>query len=168
MRRSSGTPRRRAICSTARWRSGRRKTSTSNPWTTPSSSNRTALSWCSPATNQQTTAAGFTDFFRNTCCRGSPRSLNPRPRLYARFALDLLDAAGVKPELVSHNPRRRYLIKSAIIPSLPAPHVYLRPEIVAALRAMVPSEHSGIDLGERLYVSADASHPQTRVSRADQ
>ncbi|HEY5299822.1 MAG TPA: glycosyltransferase family 61 protein [Acetobacteraceae bacterium] len=69
------------------------------------------------------------------------------------FAFDLLDAAGVKRELVSHNPRRRYLVRNAIIPSLPAPHVYLRPEIVAALRGMVPSDRKGVDLGERLYIS---------------
>lgn len=69
------------------------------------------------------------------------------------FAFALLDAAGVRQEVVSHNPRRPFLVKNAIIPSLPAPHVYLRPEIVAALRAMVPSERGDVDLGERIYVS---------------
>jgi hypothetical protein len=69
------------------------------------------------------------------------------------FAKPLLQIAGVQCEILPHRPHRRYRIQRAMIPSLPAPHVYLRPEVLTALRNMTQSPSASVTLGERLYVS---------------
>lgn len=56
-------------------------------------------------------------------------------------------------KVIAHNPRHRYHLRRPLIPSLPAPHVLFRPEIIEAMQKLadrVPNRASGM---EKIYVS---------------
>lgn len=73
-----------------------------------------------------------------------------RAQEWMRAVLECTRFAG---EIVHHEPTQTYRIRNAVIPSLPAPQAYLRPEVRAALWSLHERAPSTASLGEKLYVS---------------
>lgn len=65
----------------------------------------------------------------------------------------VLAATGFAGEILHHEPTWTYRVRNAVIPSLPAPQAYLRPEVRAALWSMHERAPSTASLGEKLYIS---------------
>jgi hypothetical protein len=55
--------------------------------------------------------------------------------------------------VILHNPVLRYRLRRAVIPTLPAPHVLLRPEIVAAFAELAGGVPESPAQADRIYVS---------------
>ncbi len=55
--------------------------------------------------------------------------------------------------VILHNPVVRYRLRRAVIPTLPAPHVLLRPEIVDAFSALADRVPASDAIADRIYVS---------------
>jgi capsular polysaccharide biosynthesis protein len=66
---------------------------------------------------------------------------------------DLIGMLGLPCEVISHNPRLQYHVSRPVIPSLPAPTVFMRTEIVTALLRLHEKQDASTTLGERVYVS---------------
>ncbi len=66
---------------------------------------------------------------------------------------DMLRFAGVECELIKHEPTRQYRVKNPVIPSLPIPHVYFRPEVKRYLEPLHERQDDSISLGDYIYVS---------------
>lgn len=58
-----------------------------------------------------------------------------------------------KGELIHHEPVRQYRVLQPVIPSLPVPYVYFRPEVRDALSAIHDLRDESASLGDRIYVS---------------
>ena len=65
----------------------------------------------------------------------------------------ILDATGFAGEILHHEPTATYRVRNAVIPSLPAPQAYVRPEVRSALWSLHGRGSSLANLGEKLYVS---------------
>ena len=72
----------------------------------------------------------------------------PQPWMQA-----VLQTTGFAGQILHHEPTQRHRVRNAVIPSLPAPQAYLRPEVIAALWSLHERAPSQASLGEKLYVS---------------
>jgi GT2 family glycosyltransferase/capsular polysaccharide biosynthesis protein len=70
-----------------------------------------------------------------------------------RWMRPVLALVNPKVEILPQDPARAYRLRNALIPSLPAPHVFLRPELIEAFAGI--ADRIGIPAGlpERVYVS---------------
>ena len=72
------------------------------------------------------------------------------PQAWMKAVLETTRFGG---QFVHHEPTQTYRIRNAVIPSLPAPQAYLRPEVRGALWSLHERAPSTASLGDKLYVS---------------
>ena len=85
---------------------------------------------------------------------------------YGRWMLPILQLFEPSIEVVPHNPVVSYRIKNALVPSLPAPSVYYRPELRDGFAEIAARVDTHTAVPERLYVSRRKqaiNHPSYRV-----
>jgi capsular polysaccharide biosynthesis protein len=69
---------------------------------------------------------------------------------------DLIRFLGFDGDLIPHNPVRQYHILQPLIPSLPVPYVYFRPEVRQCLQSIHDRQDETATLGDKIYISRRA------------